>query len=89
MVKGVTRQVVVVRSPDPELFEQAIFIVRGDGAHTITEEEVLRQARRAAGGYVTSRVGGARASGSIWPRIAFAALGAALTGLLWALTVLL
>ena len=44
MVKGVTRQVVVVRSPDPELFEQAIFIVRGDGAHTITEEEVLRQA---------------------------------------------
>ena len=37
MVKGVTRQVVVVRSPDPELFEQAIFIVRGDGTHGISE----------------------------------------------------
>ena len=28
MVKGVTRQVVVVKSPDPKLFEQAIFLLR-------------------------------------------------------------
>ena len=28
MVKGITKQAVLVRSPDPELFEQAIFIVR-------------------------------------------------------------
>ena len=26
MVKGITRQAVVVRTPDPELFEQALFI---------------------------------------------------------------
>ena len=29
MVKGITKQAVLVRSPDPELFEQAIFIVPG------------------------------------------------------------
>ena len=28
MVKGTTRQVVLVKSPDPQLFEQAIFILR-------------------------------------------------------------
>lgn len=30
MVKGISRQVIVVRSPDPKLFEQAIFILRED-----------------------------------------------------------
>ena len=30
MVKGVSRQVIVVKSPDPQLFEQAIFILRAD-----------------------------------------------------------
>ena len=38
MVKGTSRRVIVVDSPDTELFEQAIFIVRNDamnrnGAH--------------------------------------------------------
>ena len=28
MVKGISRQVIVVRSPDQKLFEQAIFILR-------------------------------------------------------------
>ena len=30
MVKGVSRRVVVVKSPDPKIFEQAIFIIRED-----------------------------------------------------------
>ena len=30
MVKGISKQVIVVHSPDPKLFEQAIFIVRND-----------------------------------------------------------
>ena len=30
MVKGTSRRVIVVDSPDTELFEQAIFIVRND-----------------------------------------------------------
>ena len=54
MVKGITRQVILVRSPDPRLFEEAIFIVKdealvreGDSA-----QRVLRQARQAADGYL-------------------------------------
>ena len=32
LVKGVSRRVIVVDSPDPQVFEQAIFILSGDGA---------------------------------------------------------
>ena len=32
MVKGISRQVIVVHSPDPKLFEQAIFILKEDAA---------------------------------------------------------
>ena len=28
MVKGISRRVIVVKSPDPRLFEEAIFIVK-------------------------------------------------------------
>ena len=38
MVKGISRQVIVVHSPDPKLFEQAIFILKdeavGQGSRT-------------------------------------------------------
>ena len=48
MVKGITRQVIVVNSPDPKLFDQAIFILKdsavGEG---ITDEVLLKEARRA------------------------------------------
>ena len=89
MVKGVTRQVVVVRSPDPELFEQAIFIVRGDGTHSISEEEVLEQARRAAGGYVSGRAEDGPRAGTLGLRLVSALMGAVLVGLAWVLTALL
>lgn len=52
MVKGITRQVIVVKSPDPKLFEQAIFLVK-DSALTeggITEEALLREARQVCRG---------------------------------------
>ncbi len=54
IVKGVARRVVIVRSPDPRVFEEAIFIVREDfaGSGGVSREEVLRQARRAAGDYL-------------------------------------
>lgn len=48
MVKGVSRQVIVVRSPDRKLFEQAIFILREDVPQEgLTDEMLLREARRA------------------------------------------
>lgn len=81
MVKGVSRQVIVVRSPDPQLFEQAIFILKEDAAaQGVTDEMLLKEARQAA------RLGKRRfgAYGPIW-----ACGGAACTALVWLLTALL
>ena len=47
MVKGTSRQVILVRSPDQKLFEQAIFIVRED-AQGISDDELLQEACRSA-----------------------------------------
>ena len=51
MVKGISRQVIVVHAPDPKLFEQAIFILK-DGAvgEGITDEAQLKEARDAIRG---------------------------------------
>ena len=52
MVKGISRQVIVVHSPDPKLFEQAIFIVRNDAAGKgVTSRELVEEARRVARDY--------------------------------------
>ena len=44
MVKGVSRQVIVVRQPDTKLFEQAIFLLRDGADGGISDEALLRQA---------------------------------------------
>ena len=39
MVKGISRQVIVVHSPDPKLFEQAIFILKENAVREgVTDE---------------------------------------------------
>ena len=52
MVKGISRQIIVVKTPDPRFFEQAIFILREDalGKTGVTDEEILREAGRVADG---------------------------------------
>ena len=86
MVKGISRQVIVVQSPDKELFEQAIFILT-DGAveKGVTDEMLLKQAN------LTIRGAGKRSAvkklsmyGPVW-----AAAGAALTGAAWLITAFL
>lgn len=59
MVKGISRRVIVVRSPDPRFFEQAIFLLREDVLHRegVTPEQVVNEARRAAAGYVRRTAG--------------------------------
>ena len=80
MVKGVTRQVIVVQSPDRKLFEQAIFILRDDiQRQEITDEMLLKEAKQASGG--KGRPGEA---GPVW-----ACGGALATGLLWLLSALI
>ena len=50
MVKGISRQVIVVHAPDPKLFEQAIFILKDDVGEGITDEALLKEARSAIRG---------------------------------------
>lgn len=80
MVKGISRQVIVVPSPDERLFEQAIFILKdsavGEG---ITREALLKEAEKAIRGREASGKKRHRyLYGAVW-----AAGGAVLTGLAW------
>jgi len=89
MVKGISRQVVVVKSLDTSLFEQAIFLIR-DGAVSrkgVTEEDILREANEAAAACIQPRAGGARAL-RLWQRALYALGGAGVTALIWLLSVL-
>ncbi len=65
MVKGTSRRVIVVESPDPEYFEQAIFIVRNDVYERkgVTAQQVLGEACRIARGYA------ATAAKPLWKKI--------------------
>ena len=46
MVKGISRQVIVVHAPEPKLFEQAIFILKEDalGKEGVTDDLLLQEA---------------------------------------------
>lgn len=83
MVKGISRQVIVVQSPDPKLFDQAIFILKDNAVgEGITDEVLLKEARQAIRG--TDRQGKTLPLylyGAVW-----ASLGALLTGLVWLAT---
>ena len=48
MVKGISRQVIVVHAPEPKLFEQAIFILKDDALRKdgITDDLLLQEARK-------------------------------------------
>ena len=56
MIKGTASRVIVVKSPDPGIFREAFFILRDDyfSNRGISQEELLRQARQSAEGYVRS-----------------------------------
>ena len=48
MVKGISRQVIVVHAPEPKLFEQASFILKENAApEGVTAEALLKEAERA------------------------------------------
>lgn len=77
MVKGISRQVIVVHSPDKKLFEQAIFILKED-AKGVTDEELMKEAKRAIRTPQASQKRYLRYYGPVW-----ACGGAMLTGLAW------
>ena len=85
VVKGTNRRVVVVRSPDPKIFEEAIFVIREDLFHQGTSaDKVLAEARQAAGAYLRRTTGTPkRGLLSRIPAALYAGLGAAVAGIAW------
>ncbi len=86
MVKGISRQVIVVHSPDQKLFDQAIFILNDDavGKEGITDEMLLKSADKLLHSSGAGKRRKLTLYGPVW-----ACAGAFLTGLAWLLTVLL
>ncbi len=56
MVKGITKQVVVVRCPDTRYFDQAIFMVRDNFLPDTDKQQLLKEACKAADGYIRQNV---------------------------------
>ena len=82
MVKGISRRVVVVDSPDQRFFEQAIFIVRNDDAgEGVTSRELVEEARRVARNYAGGDHG-------LTPPV-YTLMGAAGIGLVWLIAALI
>ena len=82
MVKGISRQVIVVHSPDQKLFEQAIFILNDEAvAKGVTDEMLLKSADKLLRDSKKSKKPSFLMYGSAW-----AGLGALLTGLAWLIT---
>ena len=88
MVKGVNRQIILVSSPEPELFDQAIFILR-EGAGGPGSRELLREAQRIAAEYLHSGEEGEGKKRRFRPGpLPWLLLGAGAVGLLWLLSIL-
>jgi hypothetical protein len=81
LVKGISRRVVVVDSPDPDLFEQAIFIIRNDSAEGVSSQQLVDHAVRIAKNY--SRTHAAPRRRFRPTPLAAALAGAAVIALLW------
>ncbi len=88
LVKGITRRVILVKPPDPKLFEQAIFIMREDASPGVTAEDVLREAQRTADVYVRRNSGWRKRLDKI-PAPAYTVVGALLASVMWSILIYL
>ena len=85
MVKGVSRQVIVVHAPEPKLFEQAIFILHEDALAEggITDEQLLQEAKK----LIRNPAG--KKKRNLLPGPVWACVGAAVTALAWLISSIL
>ncbi len=86
MVKGMARRVVVVKSPDKRVFEEAIFILKDDALRDsgVTAEDILGEACRVARGYMRSH-----SKRGYLKYVPYAAVGLAMGVLGWVLATFL
>ena len=85
MVKGITRRVIVIKSPDRKLFEEAIFIVKEDALNDtgVTPDDIIKEAQDVADNYIRQNLKSGRRVKL--PAPLFALIGAAFTGFIWLL----
>ncbi len=89
MVKGVNRRIILVSSPEPELFDQAIFILR-EGAAGSGSRELLREAQRIPAEYLQSGEEGEGRKRRLRPGpLPWLLLGAGAVGFLWLMSILI
>ena len=86
MVKGISKQVIVVHSQDRKLFDEAIFILSDDAikGEGITNDMLLKEAKKLIQ-HPSVKTG----KHGILHKILFAAAGASVTGLIWVLSAIL
>lgn len=87
VVKGTNRRVIVVKSPDPRIFDEAIFVIKEEYMKRGgSMEQMLEEARRAAGEYLKKNTSPRKFSLPGKGRSTlFAAAGAVMAGLAWVL----
>lgn len=89
MVKGVHKRVIVVKAPDPKLFEQAIFIMKENSfTDGLTQDDVLQEAQQVANRYLKQNSGLGKLTHHI-PAPVWAVAGALSASLAWYVTVLM
>jgi hypothetical protein len=90
LVKGISRRVIVVDSPDPHIFEQAIFIVRNEAASGggVTSQQLVDQAVRIAKNYARTH-GGSSCTRRSMPAWLWSVLGASAIALVWLMVYLI
>ena len=86
MVKGISRQVIVVHAPDQKLFDQAIFILKDEAIKKegITDEMLLKEADKILHSTPKRKNHKRVHNGPVW-----AVAGALCTGLAWLLSSLI
>ncbi|MBQ9647909.1 MAG: hypothetical protein IJV43_06075 [Oscillospiraceae bacterium] len=89
MVKGTSRRVIVVDSPDTDLFEQAIFIVRNDvlSDRGVTAQMLVDEACRVARSCARTHTPPRRLFRGNTPMF-WGALGAGATAVVWLISAL-
>ena len=84
VVKGTSKRIVVVKSPDPKVFEEAIFIVKEDFLGRLGRADALKEAQQVANAYIRGAVAAPRGKVKL-PPFLWAIIGALVSGIALAL----
>lgn len=89
MVKGISKRVILVKSPANTIFEEAIFILKEEALAQdgVDADQILKEACGVAERYVHKS--GGRVSKHMISAVSLVAFGASLTGVIWLLSAFL